>query len=65
MSAAVGYYAYLPQNHYLHPNDRFPLLVFLHDSGEKVNGTTELARVLVHGPPRLISKGRDLPFISL
>lgn len=63
--AAVGYYAYLPEDHYLHPNDRFPLLVFLHGSGEKGNGTTELARVLVHGPPKLIKNGRDFPFIVI
>jgi predicted peptidase len=65
LNAAVGYYAYLPEDHYLHPNDRFPLLVLLHGSGEKGNGTTELTRVLVHGPPRLIRNGRDFPFIVI
>lgn len=65
LNAAVGYYAYLPEDHYLHPADRFPLLVFLHGSGEKGNGTTELGRVLVHGPPKLIRNGRDFPFIVI
>ena len=65
VSADVGYYAYLPEDHFLHPDDRFPLLVFLHGSGEKGNGTTELGRVLVHGPPKLIKNGRDLPFIVI
>jgi predicted peptidase len=65
LSGAVGYYAYLPEDHYLHPNERFPLLVFLHGSGEKGNGTTELSRVRVHGPPKLIQNGRDLPFIVI
>lgn len=63
VGAAVGFFAYLPEDHYLHPGDHFPLLIFLHGSGEKGNGTTELARVLVHGPPKLIRNGRDFPFI--
>lgn len=61
----VGYYAYLPEEYYFTPAKRFPLLVFLHGSGEKGNGTTELTRVLVHGPPRLIKNGEDLPFIVI
>jgi predicted esterase len=65
LAAAAGYYVYLPEDHYLEPGARFPLMVFLHGSGEKGNGTTELARVLVHGPPKLISNGRDFPFIVI
>lgn len=65
LGAPVGYYAYLPEAHYLNPGDRLPLLVFLHGSGEKGNGTTELSRVLVHGPPKLIKNGRDFPFIVI
>lgn len=61
----IGYYAYLPEDHYLKPADRFPLLVFLHGSGEKGNGTTELSRVLVHGPPKLVNGGRNFPFIII
>jgi pimeloyl-ACP methyl ester carboxylesterase len=65
ISATVGYYTYLPDDHYLHPDERFPLLVFLHGSGEKGNGTTELGRVLVHGPPKLVGQGIDFPFIDI
>ncbi len=65
ISGPVGYYTYLPEDHFLRPGERFPLLVFLHGSGEKGNGTTELSRVLVHGPPKLIKNGRDLPFIVI
>lgn len=63
LGATVGYYAYLPEAHYLDPDVRLPLLVFLHGSGEKGNGTTELARVTVHGPPKLVKAGRDFPFV--
>lgn len=61
----IGYYAYLPEDHYYEADESFPLLVFLHGSGEKGNGTTEVSRVLVHGPPKLIKNGRRLPFITI
>lgn len=63
VSAAVGYYTYLPDDHYFHPDESFPLLVFLHGAGEKGNGTTELSRVLANGPPKRVSQGIDFPFI--
>lgn len=63
VGTTVGYYTYLPDAHYLHPAESFALLVFLHGSAEQGNGTTELSRVLAHGPPKLISLGRDFPFI--
>lgn len=63
LATTVGYYSYRPEEYYLHPDQKFPLLVFLHGSAEKGNGTTELSRVLTHGPPKLIAFGTDLPFI--
>lgn len=39
---------------------RWPLVVFLHGSGERGD---DLARVKVHGPPRLVDEGRAYPFI--
>ena len=63
VSATVGYYTYLPDDHYFHPDERFPLLVFLHGAGEKGNGTTELSRVLLNGPPKRVNQGIDFPFI--
>lgn len=63
VGASVGYYVYLPESHFLVPGEKLPLLVFLHGSGEKGNGTTELSRVLVHGPPKLVRAGRDFPFV--
>lgn len=63
VGTTVGYYTYLPDAHYLHPTERFPLLVVLPGSDEKGNGTTELNRVLAEGPPKLITLGRNFPFI--
>lgn len=39
---------------------KFPLLLFLHGSGERGD---DIAKVKIHGPPKLIDQGRDLPFI--
>lgn len=39
---------------------RWPLLLFLHGAGEKGNN---LNKLLVYGPPRQVSQGRDFPFI--
>lgn len=61
----IGYYAYLPEEHYFSPEATFPLMIFLHGSGEKGNGTSEVNRVLVHGPPKLVKNGRSFPFIII
>jgi predicted peptidase len=42
------------------PGEKFPLLLFLHGMGER---GTNLGLVAVHGPPKLIKNGMDLPFI--
>ena len=64
--APNGFYEYLPPG-YGNGAPR-PLLVFWHGVGENGNGTTELSKVLVHGPPGLIAENRwsaDRPFVVL
>ena len=39
---------------------RWPLLLFLHGAGER---GTNLAKVAVHGPPKLVKQKKDFPFI--
>jgi predicted esterase len=39
---------------------RWPLLIFLHGSGERGE---DLQKVKVHGPPKLIEQGKKFPFI--
>jgi len=41
---------------------RWPLLVFLHGSGES---GTDLEKVKTHGPPKLIAEGKKFPFIVI
>lgn len=53
-----GYYVYTPSGYSSNQLD-YPLLVFLHGSGEVGNSKTDpntLKRILTHGPPELISK---------
>ena len=57
--APYGFYIYLPSGYNSNAEARFPLLVFLHGSGEKGNSSTNantLDLVLRNGPPRLIQK---------
>ena len=51
-----GFYEYLPQG-YGSSNKQYPLLVFIHGLDELGNGGTDLPKVLVNGPPKLINNG--------
>ena len=66
--APFGFHQYLPPSYATDRSRTFPLLVFLHGSGERGDGTSLLSRVLRHGPPRVIQANewaRDRPFIVL
>lgn len=51
---------HLPRGYDDEPARAWPLLVFLHGSGERGD---DLQRVKVHGPPKHAAAGRDLPCI--
>jgi predicted peptidase len=57
-NAPYGHYIYTPSS-YQEDGPEFPLLIFLHGSGEKGNSSIDPAKldlVLKNGPPRLISR---------
>lgn len=54
----LDYLLYLPKDY--DQKDAWPLLLFLHGSGERGEN---LDRVKVHGPPKLIAAGKEFPFI--
>ncbi len=57
----IPYWLYLPKD-YGDNKDKLPVVVFLHGMGER---GSDLDRVLAHGPPKLISKGKHFPFIMI
>jgi predicted peptidase len=54
----MAYLLYLPPDYA--QKDSWPLLLFLHGAGER---GSDLDRVKVHGPPKLIEAGKQFPFI--
>ena len=57
-TVSINYLLYLPKNY--NSKDKFPLMMFLHGSGER---GSNLELVKKHGPPKLIDQGKDFPFI--
>lgn len=56
----LSYLLYLPKDYKEDAEKRWPLLLFLHGAGER---GSDLNRVAVHGPPKLIRQGTNFPFI--
>ena len=54
----MSYLLYLPKDY--DQKESWPLLVFLHGSGERGD---DLELVKTHGPPKLIAEGKEFPFI--
>lgn len=57
---AVKYLLYLPDDYGKDANQKWPLMIFLHGSGESGD---DLEKVKAHGPPKLIAAGKAFPFI--
>ena len=54
------YLLYLPEDYAKDTTLKWPLMVFLHGSGES---GVDLDKVKAHGPPKLIEAGKKFPFI--
>lgn len=59
LTLTANYLLYLPKE-YNESDNEFPLVLFLHGSGER---GTDIEKVKIHGLPKLISEGKDFPFI--
>src|SRR5690349_4390640 len=57
---AVNHLLYLPSDYGKDTTKQWPLMIFLHGSGESGD---DLQKVKVHGPPKLAEQGKQLPFI--
>jgi dienelactone hydrolase len=60
MVRAVNYLLYLPDGYAQDSSKSWPLMIFLHGSGERGD---DLEKLKVHGPPKLIEQGKKFPFI--
>jgi len=58
----LNYLLYLPEDYDKDPAKKWPLLVFLHGSGER---GSDISKVKIHGPPMLVEKGKKFPFILI
>ncbi len=56
----LRYLLYLPADYEANAGPKWPLVLFLHGAGER---GSDLQKVAVHGPPKLVSQGRQFPFI--
>ncbi|GAA5218491.1 alpha/beta hydrolase-fold protein [Corallincola platygyrae] len=62
LSETERYLAYLPQGYKSDTNRQWPVMLFLHGSGER---GTSLRRVTMLGLPAEIERGKELPFIVI
>lgn len=60
LDVALDYLLYLPEQH--QQRDPWPLIVFLHGSGER---GSDLSLVAKHGLPKLLAAGSSLPAVVL
>jgi predicted esterase len=58
----VNYLVYLPEDYSKDTAKQWPLMVFLHGSGES---GTDIQKVKANGPPKLIEEGKQYPFIVI
>ncbi len=56
----LGYLLYLPKEYDIESGKRWPLMLFLHGAGER---GANLSLVTKHGPPKLVARGTNFPFI--
>jgi predicted peptidase len=57
---SAQYLLFLPKGYSDQGEKRWPLMLFLHGAGER---GTNLAKVAVHGPPKIVKNRPDFPFI--
>lgn len=62
-TGGTGYLEYLPPNYSADPAKKYPIMFFLHGTGETGNGSPgDLEKVKAAGPPKLIKDGHSMCF---
>ena len=60
-----GYLLYLPPEYGKDAKKTWPVILFLHGSGEKGDGKDQINKVKQHGPPKIVEQRKDFPFIVI
>lgn len=63
VSTQLNYYLSLPKSYERNSGKKWPLILFLHGSGEKGDSLTDLNAVLKNGLPKYVDNVSDFPFI--
>src|SRR6185369_12094295 len=58
----LRYLLFTPEGYDQDKKKKWPLMVFLHGAGER---GTNLAKVAVHGPPKIVVNRPDFPFVVI
>jgi predicted peptidase len=56
----ANYLLYLPKDYGKEADKKWPLILFLHGSGES---GSDIEKVKMHGPPKLVAGGKEFPFV--
>ncbi|WP_309384964.1 dienelactone hydrolase family protein [Cerasicoccus frondis] len=59
-TVSANYLLYLPEGYDEDATKKWPLMIFLHGSGERGD---DLKKVAKHGPPKLVEQGKEFPMI--
>lgn len=62
IKAKLNYLLYLPPGYEQSGDEKWPLMIFLHGIGER---GTDVEKVKMHGPPKVLAEGMELPMIVL
>lgn len=60
----INYLLFLPEDYGRNRSERWPLILFLHGSGERGSTVEELERLKVHGLPRIIAEQPGLSALT-
>lgn len=58
----ISFLSWFPESYYKNKKEKYPLLIFLHGSGERGN---DLNKVKAWGPPAFVESRPDFPFIVI
>jgi predicted peptidase len=60
IAVKLNYLLFLPEGYSNDSDKKWPLMLFLHGAGER---GSDVNKVKLHGPPRIVEKRKDFPFI--